>query len=712
MPTNDQHQIQQKQPGEQENHPLDQESESLSLAPPPFQLQASAAMPPPPASNGRGPIQRKIGPNGDGKRVRNKNNNNTFLAKKQSDGSYDLYFKNLDGQWHFKRNVKATDKNYEIIHEMEEEDLSESKDVTLKSDQEARRVYSTVGQDQADFSYSDLSAALDTVEESTGSRNKARKRGSSEMLGSSVVPKGMSSSVSDGTIAITPKLNHVLQLIATHILKYQLFHTPPDLKTDSRRAENEWRQHELDTTLHWLEVLRQHGLREMLPKLVNGTLPSSLREIYPGPIDIGFPPNEAATLFTYADNKAVFLLMKRLLLSAYQKEKANSNEDLSRNKRRKIATEALEETITGQDRSVVDDPEEYLGMLGLKRTDSGNSHALDEQYDEEESFSDIYDSDDDLDTATDKRDTFVHTLGITAKLTNRKLMQDQVELEERKETKEQAAARASFEKHERMLQHLDVVQEAQFEVLNERFEAIVYANASYARKRKMLDELKPKVKTKKGKAAWQKYDAVLESYREESIGDIRRRKNRGALAGIGQVTLEREVGLRDGTRGSSSSSKPKNKASAKPKPEPQAETKGSSKGQGAAHDVHSLAATLGGTAQYGDNNNDNCLIYGLAFAMRMPRFTKRKADQIRANIGQHGLIGVEQDGFLPGYGRVADRILQFLLADQLDRGAALPQVTVHIHSLLPGVASQSEGMGPTRIDLIHDGVHFWWVKPN
>ncbi|MDQ1833800.1 hypothetical protein [Massilia scottii] len=91
------------------------------------------------------------------------------------------------------------------------------------------------------------------------------------------------------------------------------------------------------------------------------------------------------------------------------------------------------------------------------------------------------------------------------------------------------------------------------------------------------------------------------------------------------------------------------------------------------------------------------------------KITRAQAALIRESPVQANLAGVDSGGYLPATTRVVDIITQHVLGELYPDGGA-PAVTVHIDTVLPGIAPVIVGNGGANVHVIHNGNHYWWVK--
>lgn len=251
---------------------------------------ASTGAPRPDVSTPAGLVQRKIGKDGHNKKVIHVRTRRVYTAKKTVRGNYNLY---TEGNI-LSATVSAEDDAYDLYQ------APPSSGFGITVSQKDRRVFTTMPPAQtsgafttlhqqgkgekADFSYGDMSNALHSALD-----NGQLTPGAIE----SAIQSGLKIPLEEGEIKLDPGQDQSLQLIPFHLLQYQKFHTPPTLKSDARKAENPFRQEELDTTKDLMQQGGAEALKLMLPKLPPGsTKATELRDIYPGPIDIGLPPDE------------------------------------------------------------------------------------------------------------------------------------------------------------------------------------------------------------------------------------------------------------------------------------------------------------------------------------------------------------------------------------------------------------------------------------
>ena len=127
--------------------------------------------------------------------------------------------------------------------------------------------------------------------------------------------------------------------------------------------------------------------------------------------------------------------------------------------------------------------------------------------------------------------------------------------------------------------------------------------------------------------------------------------------------------------------------------------------------VEEWAEREGGEAMYGSGNQNNCLIFAIAYGLGV-ELSNADAAAVRRALVEHDLMGVGLEGFLPGYGRVADTIAELVLGmDESREGENAPNVRITIESALEDVDDVVTGEGGgVDVNLFHDGVHFWWLK--
>jgi hypothetical protein len=710
-------------------------------------------------------VQRQIGKNGDGKLVLDTKTNIVYRAQRDKDGYYWLEKHDAEGVLKREIRVAGTDKRYRLLQENEQPQLS------VRSDQKNRRVYSQLpwadkpeqftalhkqsgGKLQADFSYTHMSNALHTALDNEELADEDIDN---------AITAGAERPLTDGPLKLKPGLDQDLQLIPLHLLKYQEFHTPPTLKSNKRKRENPWRQEELDLTREWMQLPGAAGMRKILPKLESeGEEFSQLRNIYPGPVDVGFPPNTHKTLFSYEHNKGIYLLNRKMLLQAHFERQKIEKPEERETKRRRILTEAYVDTIVGQDNSTAKDEKYLQTTMGLKRLESQNSfdmeessdgedrdyreelinwedyyaledtsdeddpdyledtgnaedleQAMDEEYsvDPEDSIDieieGIYDDEDSLIDAHHKHNTFLLALGTQVKLLNRKLLQDEQEIVHAKQqigklntpapkrspgrknnsgAVQQAQERlrkaeASKQKHEKMLDKLEARHKRIFDVAKDKFDETSTLYKNYTAKKKLLEKLPAKEGSKISAD-----DETLKHYKRAlnasatliPIKELRKDK-KSFLSGVGEKKLEGAIG-----------SSRKSRAEAR----------------------NEWAAQYGGVAQYGNSNGNNCLIYAIAYAIgyNIPLDT---VTAIREALVRSNLVGVNANGFLPGYPWVIDPIAQHVLGELLAMGRQIEDVSIRIDSVLPGiqpVLAGSTNANAKKVHIFHDSVHYWWLK--
>jgi hypothetical protein len=419
-------------------------------------------------------IQCKIGPKGHGKKVLRIENSLILYAravytdsKKTKLIGYKLYQDPaLTIPYASGATVGQDDDHYNLYVEPAP---SQPAQHSVRSNQQARRVITTMApataanaialqllppkdkkkkagatpQTGADFSYGDLSAAAHSTLEST---RQSRQETDAAVSHGAALP------VRDGVIPIDPTKNRDLQLIAHHLLQYQQFHNPP-LTSSPRSSENAWRAAELGRIKRILQTTGVDGLMRILPKqpattpstattsaatpstaaatasssasssaaTASSSTPSSapvtathdVRGLFPGPLDVSFPPPRQGTFLTYETNKAVYLLSKKLRLAAFQ----NQQKQKGKNKRRKLQeaeTEALGNVISTQDGSTATSPDAYLAKTLKVKRKKGYVEVTDAESDSEE----VYRNSDPLPKALDRRKTIQNTLGLLVKQLN------------------------------------------------------------------------------------------------------------------------------------------------------------------------------------------------------------------------------------------------------------------------------------------------------
>ncbi|MBE7383837.1 MAG: DUF4157 domain-containing protein [Leptolyngbya sp. SIO1E4] len=654
-------------------------------------------------------VQRQIGDDGDQKFVINIKTNEIYLAKRNTSGSYDLYSQNSNGEYSYSLEVKADDPDY---HLYEEEGFS------IRVDQSGRRVYTLMptttepdeftglhqqaggGGKEGDFSYSDMSRAF----------HNALKKVEPEEA-DNAIKTGSNLPLKEGEIDLDLDQDLDLQLIPFHLSTYQNFHTPPNLKSKKRKDENPWRQKELDFTKEVMQLPDASGLKKILPELEGPEdKQSQLRNIYPGPIDIGFPPDEDKTLFDYSRNKAVFLLNKKFRLDAYKKSEAGE-------KSRKAITHSYLEMLKTQDDSTVTNPESYVKTnLGLKLT---QTESDDESFDEDSEWKssddevdqDVYDSEDDLETASKKRITYLNTLGTQVKLQNTKILEDEIAINRAREGRKRLVkgknlpslrrAAKRLRKHKRLLARLEKRHSKQFPKLGIKFKAIRKQKQNYEKKQALLNKLRPKYSNN---PIFKRYDQEVAAYgRKIPVKDLRDRSE-DLLFRIGEATLKK---ILEEEKNSVKSPKKRKREETSIKSPRKRRKKPVPKKQ--KNPVQQWADSHDGIAMYGQSDGNNCLIYAIAYAVgyNIPHtIVKRiRASLIRARIANKG-------GFLPAYGRSVELIAQHIYARLMGMGRRIPALRIQIDTVLRGIAPVIAGRGDQTVYIFHDGLHFWWLKQN
>lgn len=680
-------------------------------------------------------VQRQIGENGNEKFVIEKSSGNIYLSKRNYSGWYDLYSQGKGG-YTFYNTVAPDDDDYDLYNG---DGSNDDPQFIITSDQAKRRVmtFAPVVNDEEDYTeLHDLSGGGGTTSDfsyaqmSTALHRVLNRDDLSFDFTDESIKKGSELPLEDGPVELDETLNHDLQLIALHLLKYQEFHTPPNLVSENRVAENEWRQEELELTRAWMQLLEGSGIKLMLPEMpVTGENHSRLRNIYPGPIDIGFPPDEKNTLFTYPDNKAIFLLNKRMEQDAFfrrkkrkidKQENAEEEEHLFleetpdeveafealQKEKRQAETESYLKMITEQDDSTVRDPKVYLRRtMKLKRSDSRDSFDLSDSSDVEEN--EIYDSDDDLETSDHKRKTFLHVLGTLVKWTNRKVLEDmrRIQLLDNTISKKKrlrkvshlialSQARQQLRKHEEMLEKFERIHDKLQLKLHDKFNSVRKLSESYRSKREMVEEIEPS--DEKQYDIWLRYREELEIYGHDMSSGEHVKDPENVLSGVAKKTLTNMIksGV-DPEKTKKVNHKKRKKKSPK---------------EGPIRTLSDWEEKYNGTAEYGRSDGNNCLIYAIAYAAGYHDITHTVVNEIRKALVRTDLIGFTRRGFLPAYPRLVDLIMQYILAEAQQRNLQFQPVTIHIETLLPGIRPVITGNGQQHVYILHDGVHYWWLR--
>ncbi|MFL5382000.1 MAG: DUF4157 domain-containing protein [Longimicrobiaceae bacterium] len=681
------------------------------------------------------PVQRKIGDGApDESLVIHRESGRLYFARRNMDGTYTL----VSAEGSDRVIVGADDDGYDLFSDQDGGGASDppsqkrkrkgTKRFSIKSNQAKRRVFAEAfgeagekpgvlhkkaraektgkkkrrkkgneeAEDKGDYAYADLAEAYH------GAQGLDR-----EMIDQSMA-EGVLLPLEDGDVLLDPEKDEDLQMVPFLALMYQKFHTPPTLKSKGRKWENAWRDEELDFTRKAL-LLGPESVQSILPKLPKNRQASRLRDIYPGPIDVGIPPDPEQTLFRYNQNKAVYKLNKSMQLDAYRERSEVEDPEERDYRARMIGTRSYFKTIEEQEESTVEDPAAYIrATLGLKRSDSAES--LDLASEDEGSGGqvpkEIYDPADDVETASRKRNTFLNTLGLTTKQVNRKLLQDRMDERLAPEASKQdpsdverpPAPGKGLARHQAILDRLEKRHQQFLPRLQKPFEVIVKADTAYKGKKKLLAQYRPEGSDDE---QWNEYNEKLEGYLERPVGELVK-KWQPPLSKVGKKKLEETFGAPE--KGEKRKKKARGKASGA--------KKGGSKDSGSSHDraAAEWAARLGGKAMYGSSDGNNCLIFAIGFALGKP-VPRSQASAIRQSLGDWNLMGVDQRGFLPAYHRVVEAIAQHLLSgEQLDPENA-PPVQITIDSALTGIAPVVIGQGGGRdVRVFHDGVHFWWLK--
>jgi len=767
-----------------------------------------------PSSGTANVLQRVIGPRAEGKLVVQRGQPEAvYVAQRNKDGSYDLIDRDDGG---FLLSIEEDDDDFILLseHEAARPAREEETPFSVIAKKRKRRVFTygpkrgssgfhgllaaekvkkrktkqksaskkdkTEQEDGKDFSYADVTGVLHDALRRVGTGDEA----------DAAISTGANLPLQDGAIPVDDIWDLDLQLVAFHLLIYQNFHTPPDLTLASRADENPWRQQELDNTISWLELPGAEGAKLILPEER-----TRLRDYYPGPIDVSFPPGKEDIL-NYGDNKAIYLLNRIVLLKAYLKGQEQSEEDGGPSARRRL-TDAFFAVVGEQEDSIAKGEEEaYVRKtFRLKRTDSESS--LDEASSSEDEASDDFDlkQADSLQEGARKRKTYVNTQGLLIKLQNRKILEDLRAKADADNAREVKLADARLKKHRRLLDRLEARYGEVVKTHKGAFEHIAAA-VKYATDK--LDLVRRIAPSKKKRATRQRYERELEAYLSETPrageddprplegigvktleaqleGIAAKKRKKGAKKGASRKqdaqasagtssSKRRGAGKRAGARKgpaakraapkrkraaakSTSSKKPRLAAeaaepgkkvvrkAAASKKKAVAESAAPGKKAGVAKSatpargrkaassratarksrqarVQELAEQYGGTAEYGSSDGNNCLIFAIGNALGHD-VSEHLASRIRRSLVAGDHIGVTADGFLPGTTRVVNLITQLVLAQLFDQGQPHPPVTVHLVTVIPDIAEVTVGgdaPGDAHAYVIHDGIHFWWVK--
>jgi hypothetical protein len=381
-------------------------------------------------------------------------------------------------------------------------------------------------------------------------------------------------------------------------------------------------------------------------------------------------------LFTYVENKAIYKLNREVLLNAYLKGQDEEDTDYEKSDRARL-TNAFFEVVGTQDGSVAKGREErYVRRtFGLKRSDSESSLDEASSEDEVETF-DLGKSDAPVLRAR-KRKTYLNTLGVLVKLYNRKILEDHRAIAAATDEATQRRAQASLEKHRDLLVKLERKYGGMVKAYAKTFKKISSTISYINMKTKMLQSLEPKGEEEE--LLKQRYIEALEEFLvAERSGESASRP----FEGVGVSTFKSRL---------EGASKPKKSRKER---------------------LKELAKEYGGTLEYGSGDGNNCLIFAIASAVGH-NISAKDATRIRGALYAGNYAGVDRGGYLPATTRVVDIITQFVLAELRKSEEDLPDVTVHILTVIPDIAPVVVGNNDeddAQAYVIHDGGHYWWLK--
>ena len=488
-------------------------------------------------TTGDAPLQRQIGPDGDGKEVRSKDGA-ILIAKKKDDGTYDLFEKGNDTP--FATGVSAEDPKFDLI------DTTGNDNPEFNLTYEGRRVVTSMqggkvgdselfpkADESKDFSYSDLAQALNKV---------LAKYGLNEADLLAAIKAGGSLPIDAGPIELNPDLEMDMQLIAHHIMQYQNFHTPPNLKTPSRQPENAWRQEELDLTRDAMASDGGKGIQQVLPPMAEGKNSADKpSEMFSGALDISIPPGKEM-LFEYTSNKAVYMLIKRLLWQAFDARQKGGELDP-----RQLETQAFLDTVKGQEGGVVEDAEDYLAKtMGIVATESKDSFDLVETEGEEAFMPEldlIYNAEESLEQAEHRRRTFLNTLGLLIKHTKHQMLDAQLQIDgvQTPRSKEGVDPSVEMAKHQRLLDALDALHAQLVAQVGETFTNVADMKKAVDAKTKMVAQLRNETDDRVATSVLDGFDHLLQNFAQQmAVGDILD-KGEKPMAGIGPAGVKKEI---------------------------------------------------------------------------------------------------------------------------------------------------------------------------
>jgi hypothetical protein len=165
-----------------------------------------------------------------------------------------------------------------------------------------------------DFAYTDLRTVMEQI-----------LRQSPEMttqeIDAAVAAGVQNFDPSASTLKVQPGLNHDLQLLAQHLLRYQVFHRGELAVTDANRPQNEYRRLELEKSKLLLSTAPSRNLNKLVPPTPALTGERPLQSAMPALLDINRPL--AQSVFGQETYKAVFLLVNKLYFDAQQRGQAD-----------------------------------------------------------------------------------------------------------------------------------------------------------------------------------------------------------------------------------------------------------------------------------------------------------------------------------------------------------------------------------------------------
>lgn len=292
-----------------------------------------------------------------------------------------------------------------------------------------------------DFSYADL--------EDLKEKALSRKKLMPDFINQSV-QKGLDLDKGNGVLLPDPELDPNLQLLSSHLVGYQEFNAPELKRKDEKSlAENEYREHEMEKTKTFLGHNFSDTHQQLVPPTPKEDGQILTENMFSPLMDIN--RQQPKSIFENETSKAVFTIGKKVFKSSFEKAKASKRKTKEQEKQEKkrskqesqdssepnllldarfhFNSSLMEELALMENSKIKDekDSEKYLKDVFQVDYDSDDSLKFDSSDEETEPVPKIvYDEDDTIEDAQNKRATYLNTGGLLAKVSSQKEMIDRI----------------------------------------------------------------------------------------------------------------------------------------------------------------------------------------------------------------------------------------------------------------------------------------------